>query len=166
MLFGVLSLWSYNGVWRQSEDVWTNQESPFGSRSRAFSLEAMITWKRREWKHRTVRRVEDGRMDVGKQATVLAEIYKTTTFHWQCLEWLIKSVVFKLCCLEFLKMEGIGTLGIRVSGSTAPIRTTTSTYFLHIGLPLKIHLRNNLWKNMLEYHYFNISLVDMYTSDT
>lgn len=82
MLFGVLSLGSYNGVWRQSEDPWTNQESPFGSRSRAFSLEAMITWKRREWKRRTVRRVEDGRMDVGKQATVLAETYKTTTFYW------------------------------------------------------------------------------------
>ena len=113
-------------------------------------LRPWLPWKRREWKRRTVRRVEDGRMDVGKQATILAEIYKTITFHWQCLEWLIKSVVFKLCCLEFLKMEGIGTLGIRVSGSMAPIRTTTSTYFLHIGLPLKIHLRNNLWKNMLE----------------
>lgn len=58
-----------------------NQEFPFGSRSRAFSLEAMITWKRMEWKRRTVSTVEDGRMDVGKQATVLAEIYRTTTFH-------------------------------------------------------------------------------------
>ena len=129
MLFGVLSLWSYNGVWRQSEDVWTNQESPFGSRSRAFSLEAMITWKRREWKHRTVRRVEDGRMDVGKQATVLAEIYKTTTFHWQCLEWLIKSVVFKLCSKRRTRWKG----GIKISGLPVPQPEATIFPLLHVS---------------------------------